>query len=144
MLLFVIISYFTFYHLYSILFYLALRHLFISKCKFPFRRSKLVCICLLNDNKDVKNSEMCRLGQIYHVSSTHILSNRSSCPKVLYKKEHPLKFPLNPCTGGKQLCQRLPFNKEETLTHVFPVKSTKPSKHPSFHRAPLGAASIVT
>ena len=78
-----------------------------------------------------------RLGQIYHVccylmlfvSGTHILSNRSSCP-------------VKPT--GKHLHQRLPFNKEGTLPHVFSLEIHKTLKNIPPYRAHLGAASVVT
>ena len=55
------------------------------------------------------------------VSGTHILSNRSSRSKVLYKKG-TLKIFAKPT--GKHLCQRFPFNKEKTPAHVFrPLQS---------------------
>ena len=75
------------------------------------------------------------------VSGTHILSNRSSPPKVPFKKGTQKIFAKS---TGKQLCHRLPFNKDKTPAHVFSCEICETLKNIPPNRAPPGAAAAVT
>ena len=75
------------------------------------------------------------------VSGTHILSNRSSPPKVPFKKGTQKIFAK---PTGKQLCHRLPFNKDKTPAHVFSCEICETLKNIPPYRAPPGAAAVVT
>ena len=75
------------------------------------------------------------------VSNIRILSNRSSLPKVFYKKGTPKNSAKS---TGKHLCQSLPFNKEETPAHASSCESCETLKNIPLYRTPPGAASVVT
>ena len=106
--------YFTFYHLYSILFYLACNLFLVFKLEFPFGRSIPVCSCPIDDNTDVKmlvtyshyytNEKEHRLGQIHHVCCYFMLfvSNTrifSTSPQGVCTNWKVFSFHLHPCSG---------------------------------------------